>query len=167
MKYAADYTEALKYGRAPEQGIGTFIRAAHGQEVHHTNTHDAVLADYLEEHEDPRHLIVRRHLERTKQPVGSQGVGRDIYHRLGPEYQLEHYGTSHVITPDGAITFHRYHSPESGQRAVLTQWEAKHPDEDSHRIFEAVLSPAEVHHLRQNLHGGEHHTTSDQLPVPI
>jgi len=69
--------EAVKFGQAPEAEVHAFLaasRASHSHDPHNYNEH--VLADFLQDHDDPRHLLVRRDLGyRT-------GNSDEFFHRL-------------------------------------------------------------------------------------
>jgi hypothetical protein len=164
MSYNAAYNRALlKFAQAP--GIGSFIRAADGQPVHHHNPHDLALADFLQDHDDPRHLIVQRHLEGTKQP--GDHVSAELERRLGPEFEGEWHQPADLPLSDGNVSGFAFKSPESGQRAISTTWMATAPN-GPRRLYRAVLTPAEHAHLVNSL--APNHTlpvNHDQIPVDL
>lgn len=165
VSYAEGYQRALKFGRAPEAGIRSFVHAAKGQPVSHENHHDAVLADYLEDHDDPRHLIVRRHLDATKNAEGGDPLNAELERQLGPGYERAHYHETTVDTPDGLVSSMEYHHPETGQRAFLTEWLATHPQSHTNRLYHTVLSPSEHHHVVTKLvESGGRLVSGDELP---
>jgi hypothetical protein len=64
MKLTKAYSIVIKYGRAPSEDIQTFVKAAGTAEAGFGGSHpDLAFADFLQDHDDPRHLIVRRDLE--------------------------------------------------------------------------------------------------------
>lgn len=64
MTYSKVYNKAIKYAAAPIEGIKNFTKQSADNDIFSAhNSSDPVFADWLEEHDDPRHLIVRRDLE--------------------------------------------------------------------------------------------------------
>jgi len=183
VNYAKNYEQALKLARAAEQGIRTFLKAAEGQPVHAHNTHDGVLADFLEEHDDPRHPIVRRHLEDTKHGGnGHSGASEEISRVLGGEFPQ---GRPEFLDSDGSfLTLYPHENPTTGQRMYHASLELHHVTptwEFRGRRFAAALSPAEVERLREEFkpanpvgahfaqpdHDGDHLPPMHSLPVDI
>lgn len=164
MKYAADYNEALKFGKSEPNGIGTFIKAAHGNPVSHENMHDAVLADYLGDAEDPRELIVRDHLSRSQSP--NRSIVGDLEKKGMDPFPVDR---NHLDLADGhgSLTFDHYHNPENGQRAVAATWDVPHPEGLGARTYRAVLSPAEAHRVHSEFASSGLHQVPHQLPVDI
>lgn len=163
MKYAADYNEALKYAKAEGKGIGTFIKAAHGNPVHAENNHDAVLADYLEDAEDPRHLIVRKHLEMSQHP--NRSIIGDLEKKGMDPFPVDR---THLDTDSGNLIFDHFHNYDNGQSAVSAAWVVPHPDGFAPRTYRAVLTPAEAHAIHSEFAPKDpNRNTANSLPVDI
>lgn len=141
MNYA-NLNKALKFARAPQQALSGFIQAAQGSPIHHQNPHDLGLHDFLMDHDDPRHLIVGKHL---RDPNGEVPPG---YHETGEQDTFQ--------TPDGVVALNRFVGP-GGHSQYESIWNAQHPlDPNDYRQYRAVLSPEEAHQIRTGLSDVEH-----------
>lgn len=171
--FASGLNAALKYATAPAQGIGSFIRAAEGQPVHFSNPHDRVLQDYLDEHNDGRAEIVRRHLSRSE-GAAERPVMDDLRRVLGPTEALDMTDRHTLAGPDGLMHFEHWEHPDTGQRAVVTSWHVHHPDDtglnirnNAGRVYRAVLSPAEAMQMVKGLNVTDPTETGMKPPVEV
>lgn len=142
---------ALKYGRAPEDMIRMGAKAA-GDEtgvVHPDNVHDLKMQDLLQEHDDPRELIVRKALEQRKS-LDSDGLWEAMYDLVGPLPQ--HTNHESYATPDGELHFNEY-TNSRGKQAITADWYITHPSSSKStlRNYYATVTPEEAKHIKDNL----------------
>lgn len=158
MGYHGRYQRALKFLRAPKQGVGSFVEAAHGTEIHPNNPHDAALADYLQDESDPRHLVVSGHLDRVRR--GEDGYREELDRRgLRPDFTREH----REVSGDGSLLFEHYHNPKTGDRATGVSWNVSHPAGLGARSYHALLNPHDAHSILAD-HPPSSHVSVEQTP---
>ena len=72
MNLSTAYSTVIKYAAAPEEGIKNFSEQSKeaGSLVNGLSHPDHFFADWLEDHDDPRHKIIRKDLEFREHPDG-------------------------------------------------------------------------------------------------
>ena len=156
--------EVVKFGRVPEEGLRAFIESSKTSHTHDPNsTAELVLADYLEEHDDPRHLIVRRDLSyRTGHHRGFWGN----VHRHASELTGKVY---HEHSPlKGGLVYTR--TGDNGEAVVVNDWSGVyyvnwHSPHNGH-TYGAVLTPDEFEKVKAHFDStsAPTPTATDELP---
>ncbi len=114
--YARAYNQALKFAVLPGEKLAPF---AQHREVGERDriTHSGVAADYLEESDDPRSDILRRHLGQTAHPEAETYDGPN----QGSDMHVGHYEAH------GGITFRPLQRPhDPAPTAVKVSLDYKH-----------------------------------------
>jgi hypothetical protein len=151
------FYSVVKYGRAPEEGVQEWIRA--GQKYQQDNevqnleenpNHpDHYFADYLEDHGDPRHVLVRGDLKVRSSPgtywynkedaAASEVLGDRVYRNIGERDQHiwgENIDVSKIRNTSRTKHIYRVH------------WS---PDKLNHLSYVAFLHPHEFEQFLSDL----------------
>lgn len=112
MTYSRDYGKALQYAKAPKESIAEFATQQTANKAdtidrHHNSDH--VFADFLEDHDDPRHEIVRRDLQLRPENSESgtefsDNIIADRRKRFGDEVGTKQYPDIHMDDGDIEVT---------------------------------------------------------------
>lgn len=149
MNYVESYATVARYGRAPAKGVASFAEQSTGDRNRDPqNNSDHVFADWLEEHDDPRHLIVRGDLEIRRRP-GPHWVGKahnDASEKLGENAAHAQYGQLRRLEdPELGTLGYSPVTGRNGRRVYETYWSTGDSEYNAH------LSPDEHAHLLAGL----------------
>lgn len=149
---------------APADSVHSIVQQAEaGGPVHHTNIGDGVLADYLEEHDDPRSEIVRRHLKRTE--AGISGIMEEMRKRLGGYWESTGFDTKELGNGQYVMRHQYSDNSENGVKVAHVLWsipKVQSGNRSVRRLYEGIFTPEEAAHIMSRL---KH--VSEGLPVPI
>jgi hypothetical protein len=157
VTYDDAYSRCLRYGRAPEAEIHGFVNKAEedGNSQEPNNHSDHVFADWLEDHDDPRHLVVRGDLHIRQQP-GPHWQGKahnDIAAKLGhnPSHGGVQYGYwTEIPLEDSDLRVQPIEHRETGKRFYSVGWDVPRA-EGGTRDYHAHLDPEQLEQLLRGL----------------
>jgi hypothetical protein len=162
--------DVLKYGRAPIESVREFARQAlevdrgflSGSGGWLRPEHaTGVLADYLDDHDDPRSAIVRRQTEHRQEALNNNEasfkareryLGNLLEHAdFDPDSETQNpniksTGWVRHKYPDGtALEHNTFTNRDNGKKAVHVRWEVP-VSGDTHRYY-AAMTPDELSHV--------------------
>jgi hypothetical protein len=153
MNFIDAINTVLKYGVAPSDMIQTGVQAAI-EDAQRTDSmmtptvHDTKLQDLLQEHDDPRELIVRNHRDRKET---GRTVMDELTDRLGTDdMEIEQDGHHNFGHGQGWAYFWKYWNPQTGATLHRANWSAP-SSRGFTRSYSALLDPEEMKTLRSRL----------------
>jgi hypothetical protein len=161
-KLPSAYVSVLKYGKAPEEGIHTWLDVINKYHQENTtgNTYadgshpDYAFADWLEENDDPRHLIVKRDIDIRNQPAFSWGLKsiQDLESKFGKGDLVD---TVDITPETGELTGTKINT-EKGT-AYRIYWEPSDRHGNNHVSYHANLTKEELEHILDSLNIDKSH----------
>ena len=155
-EFHQELDRVLRYGRAPIEGIHSISRQGRVEGMYNPqNTSDRALADFLDDHDDPRSLLVHRDLSYRGEANGDFGTNYDKHadelfgHGERGGFIFEH---SHSFDlGDGTTLVARQNrSKANSKRLYETSWLLGDPEYRSGQ-YDAPLTPDELKHLLNTL----------------
>ncbi len=160
-QFAKQYSKALtkiKFGRSPTEHINGILQGSDNTPISASGV-DGILADHLEDHDDPRSLIVRQHLQAAETHADVYNAGRELLRqRLGDSYRADLpegslTGGSFNLSSGGFLAHTRYVN-DKGDAAYSVYWnhllpKNKRQRRERYRAYHAVLTPEEFQRLQE------------------
>lgn len=159
MPLIDELNRVLRYGLAPIDELKGMAEACHaGGTFDATNTADAILADKLEDHDDPRATIVRRDLGYRQHPSGNYSEGYDEHRQelleaMGEDDYIPLGSAEHRL-PDGTLLrTNEFENEATGKSAHRLHWILNNAGagEKPHVDYDAVFTPEEFKHIMTEL----------------